>query len=238
MRNYHSPLEGGYHPELDESELLDEEGISGYRMLIGSMNWAVTLGRVDIMFAATTLGRYSCAPKEGHLKTALRVFGYLKHHPKGAIKFNTEVPKEVEEEKFNREWKDLYPLAKEKIPDEFPEPKGKGLKLTLEVDADHAHDLETRRSVTGVLLYLNATLQKWYSKQQHMVEISTYRSELVAARIAVEMAMDYRFKLRMLGVPILGMSVIYGDNMAVITNASVPSSTIKKKHHACAYHFV
>ena len=50
--------------------------------------------------------------------------------------------------------------------------------------------------------------------------------------------MDYRFKLRMLGVPILGMSVIYGDNMAVITNASVPSSTIKNKHHTCAYHFV
>ena len=42
----------------------------------------------------------------------------------------------------------------------------------------------------------------------------------------------------MLGALILEMSVIYGDNMAVITNASIPGNNIKKKHHACAYHFI
>ena len=102
----------------------------------------------------------------------------------------------------------------------------------MEVDADHAHDLETHRSVTGVFLHINNTLQKWYSKRQHTVETSTYRSELIAARIATEIAMKYRYKLRMLGVPIEGPTIIYGDNLAATTNASVPGSTIKKKHHA------
>ena len=31
-----SPLEHGDHPELDESELLDEEGIEKHQLLIGS----------------------------------------------------------------------------------------------------------------------------------------------------------------------------------------------------------
>ena len=34
------------------------------------------------------------------------------------------------------------------------------------------------------------------------------------------------------------MSLLYRDNMAVITNASIPESSIKKKHHVCAYHFI
>ena len=50
--------------------------------------------------------------------------------------------------------------------------------------------------------------------------------------------MEYSYKLRMLGVPIEGPTIVYGDNLAVITNASVPGSMIKKKHHACAYHFI
>ena len=36
LRNYHSPLEGGYHPELDTTELLDKEEITKYRMLVGT----------------------------------------------------------------------------------------------------------------------------------------------------------------------------------------------------------
>ena len=34
-----------YHPELDNSEYLDQEGTSKYRSFIGSLNWAITLGR-------------------------------------------------------------------------------------------------------------------------------------------------------------------------------------------------
>ena len=67
------------------------------------------------------------------------------------------------------------------------------------------------------------------------METSAYGSELVAVRIVVQMIIEYRYKLRLLGVPIIRMSVLYGDN---ITNTSIPGSIIKKKHHACAYHFI
>ena len=85
---------------------------------------------------------------------------------------------------------------------------------------------------------MNGTLQNQYSKQQQTGESSTYGSELAVARIVVEMIMKYCFKLRMLGVPILGISVIYGDSIAVIINLSISGRNIKKKYFACSYHFI
>jgi hypothetical protein len=120
----------------------------------------------------------------------------------------------------------------------MPVTKGKSVHITTYFDADHAHDLETRRSVTGVMIFLNKTPVQWYSKRQATVESSTYGSELVAARIATELTMAMRYRLRMLGVPIDGPTDLLGDNKSVITNCSIPSSTLKKKHNAIAYHRV
>ena len=120
-------------------------------------------------------------------------------------------------------WGEVYPDSFEELPPDMLEPKGKPVLITGYVDADHAHDLVTRRSVTGVLILLNSTPIKWYSKRQNTVETSTYGSELVAARIATELIMEMRYKLRMLGVPILGSAALYGDNQSVVLNTTVPS---------------
>ena len=120
----------------------------------------------------------------------------------------------------------------------MPTPKMKPVKVTAYFDADHASDLVTRRSVTAALIFLNSTPVKWYCKRQNTVESSTYGSELVAARITTELVMETRYKLRMLGVPVEGPSDMLGDNMSVIVNCSLPSSTLKKKHNAIAYHRV
>jgi hypothetical protein len=85
-------------------------------------------------------------------------------------------------------------------------------------------------------MFANNTAIKWYCKLQNTVESSTYGSELVAGRIATELAMEMRYKLRMLGVPIDGAVTMYGDNMSVIQSTSAPSSILKKKHNAIAWH--
>ena len=72
------------------------------------------------------------------------------------------------------------------------------------VDADHARCQATRRSQTGVLIYVNHAPILCYSKRQNTVEISTFGSEFVAARIAVEMVEGLRYKLRMMGVQVDG----------------------------------
>ena len=121
------------------------------------------------------------------------------------------------------------------------EPKGRAARLTVYVDADHAHDQVTRRSITGIIVFLNNTPIRWYSKRQKTVESSTYGSELVAARIATELIMELRYTLRMLGVPLDGPALMLGDNTSVVSvvlNTTVPSSVLKKKHLGIGYHRV
>jgi hypothetical protein len=43
-----SPLDSNDHPEVDTSEFLDEDGIQQYQSLIGSMQWAISIGHFDI----------------------------------------------------------------------------------------------------------------------------------------------------------------------------------------------
>jgi len=131
-----------------------------------------------------------------------------------------------------RNWSQLYPDAKEKLPLDAPEPEGKPVRTWCMVDTDHAHDIETRRSVTGALFFLNGTPVKWYSKRQHTAETSAHGSEITAMKITIEITMEMRYKLRMLGVPIEGPTDILGDNQAVILNCSCPESMLKKKSHS------
>ncbi len=57
-------------------------------------------------------------------------------------------------------------------------------------------------------------------------------------RIAVKLLEGLRFKLRMIVVPLEGPVNTFCDNSSVVTNASQPSSTLKKKHNSIAYHRV
>ena len=61
---------------------------------------------------------------------------------------------------------------------------------------------------------------------------------MVAARIATKMSMAMRYKLRMLDMPIEGPTTMLGDNLSVVTNCTLSTSTLKKKHNAIAYHRV
>ena len=72
-----SPLEKGDHPELDASELLGDKGIQQYQSLIGALQWAISLGRLDITTAVMTLSGFRVAPCQGHLDHAKHIFGYL-----------------------------------------------------------------------------------------------------------------------------------------------------------------
>ena len=126
----------------------------------------------------------------------------------------------------------------EEIPNDLPQEKGKPVRMTVYVDADHAHDLVTQRSIAGIVMFLNNTPFRFVCKRQKTVESSTYGSELVAARVATELIMETRFMLRSIGVKIDGPALLLGDNMSVVLNTSVPSSVLKKKHQAICYHRV
>ena len=136
------------------------------------------------------------------------------------------------------DWKEFYGDAKEAIPSDAPEPRGKEVDLRLYVDSDHAGDKQTRRSRTGFFIFMNTALINWLSKKQATIETSVFGAEFVAMKHGMETLRGIRYKLRMMGVPISGPSFIYGDNMSVIHNTQRPESTLKKKSNSICYHAV
>ena len=125
--------------------------------MIGSANWVVALGRFDIAYATSTLARYSTLPRKGHYKAAQRIFGYLRKFPHGKIVIDVNQPmvRGMVKVKMDQSWTELYPEAEEIIPHYMLEPLSKECTVTCFVDADHARDKVTCRSVTGILLLVN-----------------------------------------------------------------------------------
>ena len=112
------------------------------------------------------------------------------------------------------------------------------MTMSAYVDSDHAGDSLTRRSRTGFLVFLNCALIFWMSKKQTSIETSSFGSEFTAMKQCTEYVRSLRYKLRMMGIPCIGPTFVYGDNQSVLANTSVPQSVLKKKSNSIAYHFV
>jgi hypothetical protein len=120
----------------------------------------------------------------------------------------------------------------------MPEPRGHPVIISAFVDANHAGNVITRRSHTGILIFVQNAPIIWFSKKQNTVEAATFGSEFVALRICKEMIVALRYKLRMFGIPIEGPANVFCDNRGVVKNVSIPESTLMKKHNAINYHAV
>ena len=134
--------------------------------------------------------------------------------------------------------KDLYPDAEDPLPNNMPEPRGKHVNINVFVDSDHAGNVVTRRSHTGIMIFLNMAPIQWYSKKQNTIESSTFGAEFIALKIATELVESLQYKLRMMGVPLIEPARVMCDNQSVVISGSFPESTLKKKHCSIAYHKV
>jgi hypothetical protein len=74
-----------------------------------------------------------------------------------------------------------------------------------------------------------------HDKAQNTIESSTFGSEFIATRIAIELVIALRYKLRMFGVPVEEATNLFVDNQSVVLNAATPTSVLKKTHNAIAY---
>ena len=233
------PMPKTYHPELDVSPLLEGDLCSRYHQLIGMLRWAVELGRIDILLEVSLMSSYLASPREGHLEMVYNIFAYIGKHEESQIVLDDYAP-EMNEEAFERtDWSEsIYGDVSEEIPPNAPEPRGKAVTMTCFVDANHAGEHSTRRSHTGFLIFLNNAPIDWYSKKQNTVESSTFGSEFVAMRIAVERIKALRIKLRMFGIPIDGPTNVLGDNESVVNAASKIEAKLNKKHNAICFHAV
>jgi hypothetical protein len=142
-------------PNWDTSELLDLTGIKQFQSLIGSAQWAVQLGRLDITTAVMTMSSFRAVPRQGHLTPAKRIIEYLVKTRNAAIRLRTDLPDLSDLLDPEHDWSySVYEGAKEIIPNDAPEPLGRqAVKLISYVD--------------------NGTPFDWYSKKQSTVKTAT-----------------------------------------------------------------
>ena len=100
-----------------------------------------------------------------------------------AIRIRTDMP-DVSDAEINRyDWsKTVYAGAKEEIPHNIPEPKGKPVKLITYADSNLMHNILDGKAITGILHFVNQTPFDWYSKKQATAETATYGAEVFLVR--------------------------------------------------------
>ena len=89
------------HPELDNSEMLNDKEHKHFQKIMGMAQWIVTSGRFDICHAVASLSRFAAAPRKGHLEMARYMLGYLKKYPKKGYYINEKDPEIIDNDYEN-----------------------------------------------------------------------------------------------------------------------------------------
>jgi len=97
---------------------------------------------------------------------------------------------------LNADWMEFYGEMKEQDPHGMPTPLGEVVKITTHVDTNHANNVVTRRSRTGILIFVSSALIVQYSKKHNTVDSVTFGAEMVAMRTARDLTVALRTKLK------------------------------------------
>jgi hypothetical protein len=109
----------------------------------------IVLGICDIAYATTAMSRFNMLRRQENMKLAKKILSYLKTFPKARVIIDTSYPdNSVYLVEDHSKWMESYPDAGEEIPKDLPREKRTRVRMTVYVNADHTHDLVTRRSKT------------------------------------------------------------------------------------------
>ena len=157
-----------------------------YREVVGCLRYLVTASRPDIAYAVKELSRFLQNPGHQHWQAAKRVLRYLN----GTRDLGIHIPSP-------------------------PRPRrSPTLELVTFCDADLAGETDTRKSTTGIVIFLDKSPVLWKSKQQKTVSTSTQAAELTAVATATEDTLWLRNLLAESGLTQSGPTTIHEDNSA------------------------
>jgi hypothetical protein len=105
-------------------------------------------------------------------------------------------------------------------------------------DSDHAGDIDTSKSTSGVLFFLGKCLVSWQSVKQQVVALSSCEAEYIAASTASTQAL---WLARLLG-DLLGRDTeaveLRVDSKSALALAKNPVFHERSKHIRIKYHFI
>ena len=166
FHNIKTPLEKNDHPELENTELCNEDQVMKYMCMIGQLQWAVMLGRYDILAHVMSMSRVKLAPKTGHLERLKRLYRYLSKTKHFAIRSRTKEPNYSHLLVQEHDWpRTVYGNVKEEIPKDIPKLLVIRVITTTFLDANLQNDSVTGKTVTAAVHFINTFPVEWYLKK-------------------------------------------------------------------------
>jgi hypothetical protein len=198
-----------------QPETVNNDDQSLYRAMVGSLLYIASWTRADISFAVSELSRFVSNPGSDHIKSAKRVFRYLKSTIDLVLQYGS--PK--------------FYFSSQEVP--------KSNQLWGYVDADWAGCPDSRKSTSGYCFILNGAAVSWRSKRQPVVALSVSEAEFISASAMVQEVIYLRKLLSNLGFPQEAPTPVFADNTTCIkwSDGSVGGSE-RAKHIDLRVHFV
>jgi hypothetical protein len=116
--------------------------------------------------------------------------------------------------------------------------KEKDAKLIGFSDSDHAGDIDTRRSTSGVLYFLGKNVITWQSQKQKVVALSSCEAEYIAETAAACQDVWLSRLLSELKGKEEGAARIFIDSQSAIQLSKNPVFHDHSKHIDTRYHFI
>ena len=183
-----------------------------FRSGVGMLLYLLKFSRPDLSNPIREVAKVMDGATQGHLKTLYRL-----------IKFTLETRNKA--------------LKMEPCDWEFTDGEIIWM-LQAYSDSDWAKDTETRRSVTGYIVYLNGCAVLWKSKLQRNVTLSSSESEYCAGSETVQGILYVKMILEFLGIKVKLPIIVHIDNIGAIYMSNNEMSGTRTRHIDCRYHFV
>ena len=188
----------------------DESVDYPYQEAIGALLYLVVNTRPDIAEAVGNLGQFAKNPTAVHCNGVKRIFRYLKGSSEHGIFYSAK---------------------------EYDDNSGDG-NIVAYSDANYAECRDSRRSVSGHVVFLAGGPVMWGSRKQKCVTLSTMEAEYIALS---DTAVEVRWARNLLGELEYeqdGPTQIFGDNVAANILTKRPGITRKAKHIEVKYHHI
>jgi len=200
------------HDGSDKPELLDREGSSNFRSMVGALLFLTNTCRPDVDFASSCfLARSMASPTSSALDTAKRVWLYLAGSTNQCLLYRSS--KACEEETLPH--------------------------LVAYVDSDWATDLERRCSTTGYVFFFAGAPVSWRSSLQSITTLSSTEAEYLALADAGKEAIYFCDIINDLGIiKVDAPLLLFEDNKGAIDLAHNPKFHSRTKHIDIRHHFI
>ena len=180
-----------------------------YMSAVGALMYLAIGTRPDIMFSVAKLAQYNNNPGPQHWQAVKHILRY--------IKGTMELKLTYRSDGLNTMSSNLC----------------KGYS-----DADHAGDLDTRRSTSGFLIKMGTGAVSWSAKKQTVVADSSTEAEYVSASSAGREILWMRSLLQELGMEIEGPSTLHVDNLSALRVLKNPEHHGRMKHIDIKWHWI